>query len=110
MEFGKRFKYYRQKANLSQQEAAKQIGVKGYQLANYETDRSQPSLEVLLKMSKVYLVSVDRLLGNNMIANRYGKDPQNSDDYIDINDILKVLNDYVDQVNKSKKPSEIEEE
>ena len=62
MDFGKSFKFYRQKANLTQKEAAEKIGIKNYQLGNYETNRSQPSLEILKKMSKVYSVSIDKML------------------------------------------------
>ena len=69
MDFGKSFKFYRQKAGLTQKEAADKIGVKDYQLANYETNRSQPSLDILKKMSKAYLVSIDKMLGNNLSAN-----------------------------------------
>ena len=106
MNFGKSFKYYRQKAGLTQKEAAERIGVKDYQLGNYETNRSQPSLETLLKMSKAYLVSVDKMLGNNMLRNRYGNERSNEEkEYIDVNDILKDLTEYVAQINEeNKKP------
>ena len=101
MNFGKSFKFYRQKANLSQKEAAEMIGVKAYQLGNYETNRSQPSLEVLIKMSKVYLTSIDKMLGNNMLHNKYEKEHQSDKkDYVDINEIVKQLNEYVEQISK----------
>lgn len=64
MNIGKRFKLYRQRMQLTQSEAAEQIGVKSYQLANYESNRSEPSIKVLLAMSKVYKISIDQLLGN----------------------------------------------
>ena len=64
MKYGKRFKTYRVKVNLSQLEAAKLIGVKNYQLGNYETNRSEPSIDTLKKMSEVYNVSIDTLVGN----------------------------------------------
>ena len=106
MDFGKSFKFYRQKANLTQKEAAELIGVKDYQLGNYETNRSQPSLEILIKMSKAYLVSIDKMLGNNVFRNKYLKEhPEEEQQYIDINQILKSLNEYVGQVNKEKKKS-----
>lgn len=101
MDFGKSFKFYRQKANLTQKEAADKIGVKDYQLANYETNRSQPSLEILKKMSKVYLVSIDKMLCNNVLANKYSQ--ETNDDYVDINELLTNLNNVVDQINKANK-------
>lgn len=104
MDFGKSFKYYRQKAGLTQKEAADLIGIKDYQLGNYEINRSQPSLEILVKMSKVYLVGVDKMLGNNLLRNKMEKEnPEYSKDYVDINEILKSLSEYVEQVNKKNK-------
>ena len=104
MDFGKSFKHYRQKAGLTQTEAADLIGIKDYQLGNYETNRSQPSLEILVKMSKVYLVTVDKMLGNNLLRNKMEKEnPEYSKDYVDINEILKSLSEYVEQVNKKNK-------
>ena len=104
MDFGKSFKHYRQKAGLTQKEAADLIGIKDYQLGNYETNRSQPSLEILVQMSKVYLVSIDKMLGNNLLRNKMEKEnPEYSKDYVDINEILKSLSEYVEQVNKKNK-------
>ena len=104
MDFGKSFKHYRQKARLTQKEAADLIGIKDYQLGNYETNRSQPSLEILVKMSKAYLVSVDKMLGNNLLRYKMEKEnPEYSKDYIDINEILKSLSEYVEQENKKNK-------
>ena len=63
MNIGKRFSLYRRRMRLTQKEAAKLIGVKSYQLANYESNRSEPSLKVLIAMAKTYHVSTDQLLG-----------------------------------------------
>ena len=102
MDFGKRFKFYRQKANLTQKEAAEKIGVKDYQLGNYETNRSQPSLEILKKMSKVYSVSIDKMLGNNILENKPDTKAEEND-YIDIDELLANLNEVVDKMNKANK-------
>ena len=64
MNIGRRFKLFRKRKNLTQQEAATLIGVKSYQLANYESNRSEPSIKILIAMSKVYEASIDNLLGN----------------------------------------------
>jgi len=102
MDFGKSFKFYRQKAGLTQKEAADKIGVKDYQLGNYETNRSEPSLEILKKMSKVYLVSIDKMLGNKLLANKLAGE-NNQDDYVDIDELLKNLNSVVAKMHKPKK-------
>ena len=104
MDFGKSFKFYRQRANLTQKEAADLIGVKDYQLGNYETNRSEPSLAILKKMSKVYFVSIDKLLGNNMFQNKYQKEqPEEEKQYVDIKEVLKNLTEYVEQENSLNK-------
>lgn len=104
MDFGKSFKFYRQRANLTQKEAANLIGIKDYQLGNYETNRSEPSLAILKKMSKVYYVSIDKLLGNSMLQNRYEKEhPETEKQYVDIQEVLKNLSEYVEQEKALKK-------
>jgi len=101
MDFGKSFKFYRQRAKLTQKEAADLMGINPYQLGNYETNRSEPSLTILKKMSKAYLVSIDKLLGNNLLQNKLEKEhPESAQEYVDINEVLKKLNEYVDQQNK----------
>ncbi len=67
MNLGERFKKYRKKAGLTQKEAAQVIGINSYQLGNYETNRSEPSITILKKMSNVYGVSIDTLVGNNTL-------------------------------------------
>lgn len=100
MDFGRRFKLYRQKANLTQKEAALKIGIKDYQLANYETNRGEPSLEILKRMSQLYKVSIDKMLGNTYKA---GENVFNEDEYTDPDELLKQLNEIVDKMNKANK-------
>ena len=102
MDFGKSFKFYRKKANLTQKEAAEKIGINDYQLGNYETNRSQPSLEILKKMSKVYSVSIDKMLGNNQLAKKSANE-HSKDGYIDQDELIAKLNEIVDQFNEANK-------
>lgn len=67
MNQGERFQSYRKKKGLSQKEAAELLGIKPYQLANYETGRSEPPIRVLKDMSRIYGVSIDRLLNNSSL-------------------------------------------
>ena len=59
MNYGKRFQLYRRKKQLTQKDAADELGVKPYQLANYESNRSEPNIKVLIGMSKLYGVSIE---------------------------------------------------
>ena len=67
MNIGRRFRIYRQRTNLTQAEAAKVLGIKSYQLANYESNRSEPNIQTLKGMSKLYNVSIDAMLGNTRL-------------------------------------------
>ena len=57
MDLGKRFKRYREKQGLTQNQAAELLGINNYQIGNYETNRSEPSIAILLTIlySAVYV-------------------------------------------------------
>ena len=95
MDLGKRFKHFREMKKLTLKDAAELIGVKYYQLGNYETNRSEPSISVLKKMSQVYEISIDGLVGNISLKKK-------EKDYSMMDDILKQLNDLVKQINSNK--------
>ncbi len=63
MEFGKRFKKYRLENNLTQVEVAKMIGIDQTNISSWENDKTRPEYENLIKLSKIYDVSLDELLG-----------------------------------------------
>ena len=94
MDIGKRFRHYRAKSGLSQKQAAELIGVNYYQLGNYETNRSEPSISVLKKMSKVYQVSIDQLVGNNRFQKELTEQEQKKMD-----DLFKALDELVKKYN-----------
>ena len=48
---------------MSQVELAKCLGVSKQSVSNWENDNIQPSIEMLIKLSKVFSVSTDYLLG-----------------------------------------------
>lgn len=95
MNIGERFKYYREKVKLTQKEAAKLLGVKSYQLANYETNRTEPNIQTLINMSSIYKVTIDELL-NNKVQN---KSSMHSEDY---NNLLLEINEFVKNINNKK--------
>ena len=99
MNLGKRFKKYRQKVGLTQKDAAELIGINSYQLGNYETNRSEPSIAILKGMSKAYKVSVDDLIGNN-IPETTDKD-QNSD-YQKIEKAIKEFMEFYESKNEEQ--------
>lgn len=98
MNIGRRFKRIRENHHLTQAEAAKQLGIKSYQLANYESNRSEPTISTLKGMSKLYGVSIDFLLGNvGIYENESFKEMESSEEE-NFNElkkkIIKALEDY----------------
>lgn len=59
-----RFLELRTEKGLSQREAAKLMQVSQGTYNNWENGRTQPSIEQLIELSKLFSVSVDYLLGN----------------------------------------------
>ena len=98
MNYGNRFKRFRTKVNLSQKEAAEKLGIKAYQLGNYETNRCEPNIEVLKKMSKVYRVPLDTLLGNQDTINSL-----NEDDFYDPDELDKLLEEVLVRIRQKYK-------
>ena len=53
----------RTSAGLTQRELAEQIGVKNYTVANWEQNRTEPSIKDLIDLANFFEVSVDYLIG-----------------------------------------------
>ncbi len=69
--FAERLKVARKISNLNQVELAKKLGVSKQSVSNWENDNIQPSIDALIRISKVLNVSADYLLG--LDAESYGK-------------------------------------
>lgn len=63
MEFGKRFKNFRLSNNLTQTQVAKLIGIDQTNISSWENDKTRPEYENLIKLAKIYDVTIDELLG-----------------------------------------------
>lgn len=102
MDLGRKFKFYRVKTGLTQKEAAELIGIKDYQLGNYETNRSEPNIPILKKMSKVYQISIDKMVGNNW-KDKTLEPIVDADGYVDIDELSKRLNEMAEELKKNGK-------
>lgn len=63
MDFGNRLKELRKQSGLTQQQLADRIGVSKSVVSFYELKERAPSPEVLMKLSYIFHVSTDYLLG-----------------------------------------------
>lgn len=96
MDLGRRFRHFREKTGLNQNQAAEKIGIKNYQLGNYETNRSEPSISTLKKMSLIYGVSVDKLIGNNRV---FVDEPIEEESRIDVSELSRRLTEIANELN-----------
>lgn len=62
--FGKRLKGLRNKRGMTQQKLSEFLDVGRATVAGYETKGKEPSFDILLKLSNIFNVSTDYLLGN----------------------------------------------
>lgn len=60
----KNLEMLRKNQNLTQQEVAEKIGIKKNTYWSYETERTEPSQEILIKLADFFGCSVDYLLGH----------------------------------------------
>ena len=65
---GKKIKFHRLRLRMSQQELSAALGVSQAAIAYYESDKNQPSHEVLIKLSQTFGVSIDELFDYNVNA------------------------------------------
>ena len=101
MDVGRRFRRFRLKAGLTQKDAAILIGVNYYQLGNYETNRSEPSITILKAMSRAYKVSVDELIGNKLMDKNLEINKLR-EGYIDVDELRERLNEMLDEYNSKE--------
>ena len=79
---------------MSQVELAKALSVTKQSVSNWENDNIQPSVEMLIKIAKVFSVSTDYLLGLE------------TEDYVDVsglsNEVVSHIRQIVDDLKNRK--------
>ena len=68
LDIGSKIIQLRKQQNWSQTDLAKKIEVSRTIVGNYERNENTPSIEVILKMSKIFNVSLDFLIGEGDVA------------------------------------------
>lgn len=61
--FGERLKELRTEKGLLQKDLAKILGTTNSSVCDWETDRAQPDMEMLVKLADYFEVTTDYLLG-----------------------------------------------
>jgi transcriptional regulator with XRE-family HTH domain len=64
MTLGQRIQMGRKEAGLSQEELAEQLGITRQAVSRWENDNGYPEMEKLIRLSQIYQVSLDYLVGH----------------------------------------------
>lgn len=91
LDIGSKIIELRKAQNWSQEDLAKKINSSRVMVGNYERNTNTPSIDILLKIAKVFDVSIDYLIGEGKVSS-YNKD------------VLKRINDIeqLDEETRSK--------
>lgn len=68
LNIGSKITELRKAKNWSQEDLAKQINSSRVMVGNYERNTNTPSIDILLKIAKVFDVSVDYLIGEGQLS------------------------------------------
>ena len=101
--FNKNLRTIRELRNLSQLQMAKLLGIPISTYRNYENTTRQPGFDILVKMSCILNVSVDKLLNNESPAGKYAEILYKTK-ALPLSDVAEVENyiDYLIYKNKKK--------
>lgn len=98
MEFKDKIKYLRKKQNYTQQQVADILGIDRSTYSFYEIGKTRPKLEILKALAKIFKVSVDELLDDEVSENdslvsspKLFNTPQFDDKLNDLSDFEKLV-------------------
>lgn len=69
IKWNENIKMYRERSGLSQKELSMSLGISERTLQRYEAGDSEPTISILLKLSKIYDTSIDNIIGNDVSNN-----------------------------------------
>lgn len=62
MNFGEQIKKLRKDRNMTQQDMAEKLGISRQAVSNWENDKNLPDIEMLIRMSQVFQLTLDELI------------------------------------------------
>ena len=105
MRFHLNIKHLRKQLNLSQKKFGDLFGVGGGNISNYETKKSQPTLDGLIDIAKYFEVSLDDLVFKNLST---GGTPKQTTNYqkVEQQGVMNKIED-INQINTTKSVKDI---
>lgn len=93
---GKRIRSLRQEYRMTQTQLGEYLGVGKTTISNYENENSFPDNDILVKLSEIFNVSTDYLLGISNMRSRSTMTPK------DERDISKTLDVLMEQIENNE--------
>ena len=66
IKWNENIRMYRERYNYSQKELSMMLGISERTLKRYEAGESEPTISILLKLSKIYDATIDSIIGNDI--------------------------------------------
>ena len=82
MTTGEKIVHLRISNGISQEQLAKLLKVSRQSVSKWESDKSQPEIEKIIKLAELFKVSIDELLHDNIVIHR-GKTPETPEEQIE---------------------------
>lgn len=107
---GLKIKHFRKLNSLTQQELANKLIVSRERLAKWETNETSPDIESLIKISDLFDVTIDNLVGNQTLKDDlikeftriYGREKSFDDELLLVSEILLKHPELKEQILKMK--------
>ena len=91
LEFGVRLRELRIKNNFTQKQIAERLGVAISAISSYESGVRYPTYDSLIKLSRIFHVSTDYLLGLDPVNNTVDTSGLNAEEQRVINSLINIL-------------------
>ena len=82
-----RIKFLRENLKLSQEELAEKLNLSKGIISLYEQEKRKQSLEILIKLSEIFNVSIDYIIGRTDLKNESIPIATSTKDNIDLSDV-----------------------
>lgn len=70
LQIGDRFRFYRKNSHLTQQEMADKLNIPRSTYANYESNKREPTSEVIYNFCNIFNIAPSTILGSNSYSNK----------------------------------------
>ena len=78
MDFGEKIQKIRKQNNLTQEELAEKLYVSRTAISKWESGKGYPSIDLLKQISKVFNISIDKMLSSEELIEFAENDKKNS--------------------------------